>query len=93
MSLLSIEKTTAWIKDKALLESCHQLYRYVNDAFDDMFKNPTENYFDPFDPALDIILIPTIIADHLTFHTMILTKFLGAASIIENEKINIPPKK
>lgn len=37
-----LERTTAWIDDELLLESCRQLYHYVMDAYDDILENPQE---------------------------------------------------
>lgn len=88
-NLIPIEKSTALINDKALLNSCYQFYHYVNDAFDDILENPKENYFDPFDAAFDNINNGNVIAANLTFHKSIIEKFLCVAFITENDLIAI----
>ncbi len=41
-NLFDLERTTAWITDEALAESCRQLYHYVTDAYDDILENPQD---------------------------------------------------
>lgn len=42
ISKFPLERTTVWIKDGLLLESCRQLYHYVTDAYDDILENSQE---------------------------------------------------
>lgn len=35
-----VEETTAWISDKTLNESCHHLFHYVVDTYDDIYEHP-----------------------------------------------------
>jgi hypothetical protein len=89
-ALIPIEKSTEWIKDKELKESCYQFYNYISNAFDDILEHPAENYIDPFDPAFDDIYhIDSAIIGNIIFHKSIIGIFLMAAYDAKDDCIEI----
>lgn len=83
VNLVPIEKSTALIEDNKIKQSCYELFHYIYDGFENIYKNPQVYGLNPDEK------VNGAIEDRICFHRTILESFLDIALEVQIDFILI----